>query len=79
LPSSKAKFQLEHHQLQQPDLELLQSNYHPGTVAQLMCRDRLSIDDRGNVYDCDFNQMADLPAIMPTGETLTVDRLLASR
>jgi hypothetical protein len=26
-----------------------------------MCRDLISIDWRGYVYDCDFNQMLDLP------------------
>jgi Protein of unknown function (DUF3641) len=56
----------------------LATNYNPGTVSQLMCRDQLSIDYLGNVYDCDFNQMANLPAIAQTGELLTVDRLLAA-
>jgi radical SAM/Cys-rich protein len=78
LPIGRTKFQLEHHQLQQPYLEFLATNYNPGTVSQLMCRDQLSIDYLGNVYDCDFNQMANLPAIAQTGELLTVDRLLAA-
>jgi radical SAM/Cys-rich protein len=78
LPIGRTKFQLEHHQLHQPYLKFLESNYNPGTVAQLMCRDQLSIDYLGNVYDCDFNQMANLPAITPTGEILTIDRLLAA-
>jgi radical SAM/Cys-rich protein len=78
LPIGRTKFQLEHHQLHQPYLKFLESNYNPGTVSQLMCRDQLSIDYLGNVYDCDFNQMANLPAITPTGEIVTVDRLLAA-
>ena len=28
-----------------------------------MCRDLISVDWRGLLYDCDFNQMLDLPAI----------------
>jgi radical SAM/Cys-rich protein len=78
LPIGRTKFQLEHHQLHQPYLKFLESNYNPGTVAQLMCRDQLSIDYRGNVYDCDFNQMADLSAITSTGKVLTIDQLLAA-
>ena len=78
LPIGRTKFQLEHHQLDRAYLEFLASNYNPSTVTQLMCRDQLSIDYLGNVYDCDFNQMANLPAIMPTGEILTIDRLLAA-
>ena len=27
------------------------------TLPHLMCRNELSIDYLGNVYDCDFNQM----------------------
>ena len=28
-----------------------------------MCRSTISIDWQGNLYDCDFNQMLDLPLI----------------
>ena len=78
LPIGRTKFQLEHHKLHQPYLKFLEGHYNPGTVAQLMCRNQLSIDYLGNVFDCDFNQMADLPAITTTGEALTIDRLLAA-
>jgi radical SAM/Cys-rich protein len=78
LPIGRTKFQLEHHQLHQPYLEFLAAHHNPTTVPQLMCRDQLSIDYRGNVYDCDFNQMANLPAVTRSGELLTVDRLLAA-
>jgi len=35
--------------------------FNPATVDGLMCRNTLSVDWRGNLYDCDFNQMLDLP------------------
>lgn len=41
-----------------------------------MCRNELSIDYLGNVYDCDFNQMENLPAKSRFGEALTVGQLL---
>jgi radical SAM/Cys-rich protein len=78
LPIGRTKFQLEHHQLHQPYLKFLESNYNASTIAQLMCRNQLSIDYLGNVYDCDFNQMADLPAVTNTGAVVTIDRLLAA-
>lgn len=78
LPIGRTKFQLEHHQLYQPYLKFLESHHNPSTVAGLMCRDQLSIDYLGNVYDCDFNQMANLPATTRSGEILTVDKLLAA-
>jgi MoaA/NifB/PqqE/SkfB family radical SAM enzyme len=45
-------------------------------VEHLMCRDELSIDYLGNVYDCDFNQMENLAAESRDGQTLTVGKLL---
>ncbi len=34
--------------------------FNPATVDGLMCRSLMSVDWRGNLYDCDFNQMLDL-------------------
>jgi radical SAM/Cys-rich protein len=42
-------------------MQLLQENFNPATVPGLMCRHLVSVDWRGRVYDCDFNQMLDLP------------------
>jgi radical SAM/Cys-rich protein len=78
LPIGRTKFQLEHHQLDRPYLEFLSAHHNPDTISGLMCRNQLSIDYLGNVYDCDFNQMANLPAIDHTGAALTIDRLLAA-
>jgi radical SAM/Cys-rich protein len=57
-------------------VKFLADNYNAATVDALMCRTELSVDYRGYIYDCDFNQMADLPARDRTGATLTVARLL---
>jgi radical SAM/Cys-rich protein len=38
-------------------LELLAGSFNPATVAGLMCRTTLSVGGRGEIYDCDFNQM----------------------
>jgi radical SAM/Cys-rich protein len=38
-------------------LELLDSSFNPATVEGLMCRATLSVGWRGEIYDCDFNQM----------------------
>jgi radical SAM/Cys-rich protein len=42
-------------------LDLLEENFNPTTVPALMCRSLVSVDWRGRVYDCDFNQMLDMP------------------
>ncbi len=46
-------------------LELLANNFNPSTVDGLMCRTTLSVGWQGQVFDCDFNQMLDLP--LPIG------------
>ncbi len=40
---------------------LLVDNFNAQTVPALMCRHLLNIDWEGRVYDCDFNQMLELP------------------
>ncbi|MFB8797014.1 MAG: arsenosugar biosynthesis radical SAM (seleno)protein ArsS [Microcoleus sp.] len=76
LPVGRTKFHLEHKKLHQPYLGFLEDNFNPNTVEHLMCRNELSIDYLGNVYDCDFNQMENRPAKTRTGETITVAKLL---
>ena len=44
--------------------QLLQSNYNSATVEHLMCRNTLNVSWDGWVYDCDFNQMLELPATL---------------
>ncbi|CBN54114.1 MULTISPECIES: arsenosugar biosynthesis radical SAM (seleno)protein ArsS [Kamptonema] len=78
LPVGRTKFHLEHKKLHKPYLHFLENNFNPTTVEHLMCRDELSIDYLGNVYDCDFNQMENLPAKTSTGEIITVAKLLES-
>jgi len=43
-------------------LTLLQDAYREENLGQVMCRTLLSVDWQGYVYDCDFNQMLELPA-----------------
>ena len=42
-------------------MQLLADNFNPATLPGLMCRHLISVDWLGLVYDCDFNQMLDLP------------------
>ena len=45
----------------EPYMGLLANNFNAGTVDQVMCRSLISIGWDGGIYDCDFNQMLDLP------------------
>ena len=42
-------------------LLLLRNSFNPQTVNNLMCRDTISVNWVGEVFDCDFNQMLKLP------------------
>jgi len=42
-------------------LQLLQDAHLDANLDGVMCRNLISVDWRGFVYDCDFNQMLDLP------------------
>ncbi len=43
-------------------MELLVDSFNPHTAAALMCRSLISIGWDGVLYDCDFNQMLEIPA-----------------
>ncbi|MES1926329.1 radical SAM domain-containing protein [Salinisphaera sp. T31B1] len=42
-------------------MALLRSAHRRENLAEVMCRGLVSVDWQGYVYDCDFNQMLDLP------------------
>jgi len=42
-------------------MQLLKEAYSEENLSDVMCRSLISIDWRGYVYDCDFNQMLGLP------------------
>ncbi|HYT54232.1 MAG TPA: arsenosugar biosynthesis radical SAM (seleno)protein ArsS [Verrucomicrobiae bacterium] len=56
-------------------LELLASNFNSATLAQVMCRNLISIGWDGSVYDCDFNQMLNLPIRDCSGNALKIGSL----
>ncbi len=42
-------------------MSLLKNSYREDNLEAVMCKDLISVDYRGFVYDCDFNQMLNLP------------------
>jgi radical SAM/Cys-rich protein len=42
-------------------MHLLKHNYAAANLENVMCRSLISVDWQGYLYDCDFNQMLDLP------------------
>ena len=46
-----------------PYMTLLRDSYAESNLDTVMCRSLVSVDYEGYVYDCDFNQMLELPLI----------------
>tara|TARA_R110000850_G_scaffold136245_2_gene257364 strand:+ start:259 stop:1245 length:987 start_codon:yes stop_codon:yes gene_type:complete len=42
-------------------MDLLRESFNPATVGGLMCRNTVNVSWDGDVYDCDFNQMMNMP------------------
>lgn len=51
-------------------LEKLVDAFNLHAVAGVMCRTTLSVDWQGRLYDCDFNQMLDLPLLPNLPQTI---------
>ncbi len=79
LPIGRTRFQLEHQGLYQPYVQFLADHFNAQTVSNLMCLNQLSVDYQGNLYDCDFNQMENLPATCQDDQRLTVQDLLTAQ
>jgi radical SAM/Cys-rich protein len=60
-------------------LRLLKDNHRSENLAQVMCRNTLSIDWQGFVYDCDFNQMLQLPPGLTAGGKIHLQQLFGRR
>jgi len=56
-------------------IELLESSFNASTLDQVMCRNLISIGWEGTIYDCDFNQMLDLPIRDADGKALNISTL----
>jgi radical SAM/Cys-rich protein len=52
-------------------MEKLINAFNPGAVAGVMCRNTISVDWQGNVYDCDFNQMLGLKVEEKAGQHIS--------
>ena len=58
-------------------LGLLRGAHADSNLAHVMCLNLISVDWRGFVYDCDFNQMLDLPMARGTRGRVHLTELLA--
>lgn len=53
-------------------MELLEQSFNEPTLDAVMCRNLLSVGWEGSIYDCDFNQMLDMPLRNREGKPLKI-------
>ncbi len=53
-------------------MEKLISSFNPAAAERVMCRNMISVDHKGALYDCDFNQMLKMGVVRKDGEKATV-------
>ena len=63
MPISRFKKELDRDGTLENYEKLLRDNFEAETLNKVMCRSTLSVDWRGYVYDCDFNQMLLMPLV----------------
>ena len=54
-------------------MQLLLHSFNPSSVEGLMCRDTISVDWEGGIYDCDFNQQMGMAHDSKVGPTKVWD------
>jgi len=57
-------------------MQLLKDSYSEANLDAVMCRSLVSVDWQGYVYDCDFNQMLDLPIVEADKKRLHLSDLI---
>ena len=76
IPIGRTKQYLQRQNIHDDYLKFLEHNFNKRTLSHVMCRNELSIDYLGNVYDCDFNQMENVAATDVKNNKITVADLI---
>ncbi|NRB37380.1 MAG: arsenosugar biosynthesis radical SAM protein ArsS [Pseudomonadales bacterium] len=69
MPIKRFEHQLHRDGLLEDYMQLLLDNFNPDALDNVMCKNQISIGFDGAIYDCDFNQMLDIPV---SGKTLDI-------
>jgi radical SAM/Cys-rich protein len=74
LPVSRFKGDLQRCGKLDEYMGLLSAEFNPATVDYLMCKNTINVGWDGAIYDCDFNQMLEMP-IKRNGNAITLSDL----
>ena len=56
-------------------LQMLAGRFNPEAAGNIMCRNLISVDCHGKIYNCDFNQALGMPIVAEDGSEITISDL----
>ena len=72
LPVHRFKLHLEKSGQYEAYMEKLLAAFNPAAAAGVMCRSLISVDHKGDLYDCDFNQQLDMKIPAKGGKAASI-------
>ena len=63
MPINRFKLHLQKSAQLEPYMDKLLGAFNPVAAEGVMCRNLISVDHEGRLYDCDFNQQLDMPVM----------------
>ena len=72
MPINRFKLHLDKSGQYEAYMEKLLAAFNPAAAEGVMCRNLVSVDHQGRIYDCDFNQMLELRALAAGGKPLSI-------
>ena len=72
MPINRFKLHLDKSGQYEAYMEKLVAAFNPAAAEGVMCRSLISVDHRGRIYDCDFNQMLELDALDAKRKKLSI-------
>jgi len=75
LPIARFADELARKESSEQYMQLLIRNFNAAAVPGVMCRSLVSVGYDGQIYDCDFNQMLDMPAANRNTSIWDIDAL----
>lgn len=72
MPINRFRLHLEKSGQYESYMDKLLGAFNPGAAAGVMCRTLISVGHDGTLYDCDFNQMMDMPVAGRAGGRATI-------
>lgn len=75
MPIKRFLYDLVHMNRLEEYMTMMVSHFNTRALENVMCRDLISIGWDGRIYDCDFNQMAEIPAANEPRTIWSIDSL----